>query len=300
MLAKVAAIRGAIGGPWSPLRVVPALVADARGVRDKIWILFYFLSRQPVLGTRVLGWLTPRPRDLWWHSAPTPLSVSVESGGLSPWYETSIRKVYAPTTDFEPQPGWVIVDVGANIGAYSVWAAAQLGGSGKLVAIEPNPVSYKQLERSIGHLILDATAVQSACGEAEGEVILHFERGYTVSSSINEFAAATESVPVQMRRLEHILREHGIGHVDVLKIDVEGAEEMVLRGAGDTLLDIDRVVIETTEGDLGFAVRKLLQSRNLVLVHEEQDHWSIPGLELLAFRRPPNHSPSISDFTPAS
>jgi FkbM family methyltransferase len=206
---------------------------------------------------------------------------------LSPWYETSLRKVYAPNADFHPRPGWVIVDVGANIGAYSVWAAAQLGSVGKLVAIEPNPVSYKQLERSIGRLRVDATAVQAACGDAEGEVILHFEPGYTVSSSITEFAAATESVRVHMRRLDDIMRENAVEHVDVLKIDVEGAEEMVLRGAGDTLRDIDRVVVETTEGDVGSAVRALLQSRNFALVHEEREHWSIPGLELLAFRRVP-------------
>jgi FkbM family methyltransferase len=272
-------------GPWAPLRVVIALLGDARTARDKLWVALYFASRLRIFGVAAPVALRPRPRRLRWRSAPTPLSVSVESGGLSAWYETSILQVYAPERRFVPQPGWTVVDVGANIGAFSVWAAAKIGRSGRLVAVEPNPVSFRELQRSIEELTVDATAFAVACGDVEGEVTLHFQPGYTVSSSLTSFAAATESTTVPMRRLDALLGESGISHVDLLKIDVEGAEELVLRGAGEALVRIDRVVLETTHDEIGRGVRAVMDGSGFTLVHDESRHWSIAGLELLAFER---------------
>ena len=270
---------------WAPLRVVLALIGDARTARDKVWVALYFTSRLRIFGVPALAALRPRPRLLRWRSAPTPLSVSVESGGLSAWYETSILQVYAPERQFVPQQGWTVVDVGANIGAFSVWAAANMGSSGRLLAIEPNPVSFRELRRSLDELTVDAAAFAVACGDVEGEVTLHFQPGYTVSSSLTSFAAGTESATVPMRRLDALLGETGISHVDLLKIDVEGAEELVLRGAGEALSRIDRVVLETTHDDIGRGVRAVMDGSGFTLVHDESRHWAIAGLELLAFER---------------
>lgn len=272
-------------GRWAPLRVVLGLLGDARTLRDKVWVALYFASRIQIFGIPALAALRPRPRRLHWRSAPTPLSVSVESGGLSAWYETSILQVYAPDRRFIPKQGWTVVDVGANIGAFSVWAASRMGASGRLLAIEPNPVSFRELRRSVEELAVDATAFAVACGDVEGEVTLHFQPGYTVSSSLTSFAAATESATVPMRRLDALLRETGITHVDLLKIDVEGAEELVLRGAGEALSRIDRVVLETTHDDIGRGVRAVMDGSGFTLIHDESRHWSIAGLELLAFER---------------
>lgn len=282
---RLAQLRGRLMGPWAPARVVIALLADARSARDKIWVALYFASRVRIFGVPALIALRPRPRRLHWRSAPTPLSVSVESGGLSAWYETSILEVYAPERRFVPQQGWTVVDVGANIGAFSVWAASKMGASGRLLAIEPNPVSFRELRRSIEELAVDATAFAVACGDVEGEVTLHFQPGYTVSSSLTSFAAATESASVPIRRLDALLGETGISHVDLLKIDVEGAEELVLRGAGEALSRIDRVVLETTHDDIGRGVRGVMNDSGFTLIHDETRHWSIAGLELLAFER---------------
>lgn len=277
--------RGSAENPWFAPRVVLALISDARTLRDRIWIVLYFVTRLRIRGARPFAAMAPRPRKLSWTSATASLFVSVESGGLSPWYETSILQVYAPTDAFVPRAGWTVVDVGANIGAYSVWAGAQIGPSGRLLAVEPNPVSFELLRRSLDALPMHVTAVPAACGDTDGEVTLHFERGYTVSSSITEFASATESVPTRMRRLEDLLREASIERVDILKIDVEGAEELVLRGAGPSIANVARVVLETTEGSIGSAVRALLASHGFSLAHEEQRHWAIEGLELLAFEK---------------
>ena len=282
---------------WAPLRVVLALIGDARTARDKVWVALYFASRLRIFGLAPFAALRPGPRRLRWRSAPTPLSVSVESGGLSAWYETSILQVYAPEPRFVPKPGWTVVDVGANIGAFSVWAAGMMGASGRLLAIEPNPVSFRELRRSLDELAVDATAFAVACGDVEGEVTLHFQPGYTVSSSLTSFDAATESATVPMRRLDALLGETGISHVDLLKIDVEGAEELVLRGAGEALSRISRVVLETTHDDIGRGVRAVMDASGFTLIHDESRHWSIAGLELLAYERSAWPDPGIGNGT---
>lgn len=271
---------------WSALGVASALLRDARGIGDKSWVLRYFAARAAVRGRHPLKILAPGPRALAWHSAPTRLAVSTQSGGLSSWHEIAHRMSYAPTPSFRPRPGWSVIDVGANIGAYAVWAAAAMGGSGRIIAIEPNPISFERLEVSLEALEVPTTAIRAACGNADGEVSLYFEAGYTVSSSVISFAGATQVNKVRMHRLEDLLDEHGIGHVDLLKIDVEGAEEMVLQGTGAMLAAIDRVILETSDGPVDDAVRRILADGGFTLVHEATDHWGIEGLKLLAFESP--------------
>lgn len=269
---------------WSAMRVVPSLVADARGWRDKAWVILYFVARQQVFGRGLLGWLAPSPRTLSWRSGPAQLAVSVASGGLSVWYEIAHRESYAPLQDFRPRPGWNVVDVGANIGAYSIWAASSMRSSGRIIAIEPNPVSYERLIQSFQHVAVPHATVQAACGDRDGEITLHFEAGYTVSSSVIPFAAASETARVIMRTLDDILLEEAVGRIDVLKIDVEGAEEHVLAGASDALQQTRRVILETT-GATEAGVRAILDKHGFVSIHEEDDHWSVSGLKLLAFQR---------------
>lgn len=271
-------------GQWAALRVVLTLVKDGQRLQDRVWVVLYFASRFSLGGRRPFAWLAPPPRTLAWHSAPGGLAASVESGGLSSWYEISHRHAYVPLAAFEPRAGWNVVDVGANIGAYAVWAAGRMG-SGRLIAIEPNPVSFERLQRSMGQLTVETSAYEVACGDTDGEIALHFQPGYTVSSSVVSFSGASETATVRMRRLDDILAHERMTHVDLLKIDVEGAEAMVLRGAKTILGATDRVILETVAGELEDAVTGILMRLGFRLVDASDDHWGIGGLRLLAFER---------------
>jgi FkbM family methyltransferase len=270
---------------WSPLVVVPALLRDAQTWRDRGWIVLYFTSRLRLGRLMPFRWLAPRPRPLAFRSNPAPLSVSIQSGGLSTWYEISLLEAYASVVAHRPQAGSVVVDVGANIGVFSLWAAKLIGSSGRLIAIEPNPVSFAHLQRSLRSLTIPVDSLSVACGETETNAVLHFESGFTVSSSLEPFAEADQSASVQVRRLDRILEELGIDHVDMLKIDVEGAEEAVLRGADRILPATDRIAVETTDGEIGANIRSLLTECGFEIVAEEVDHWGVPGLQLIGFRR---------------
>jgi len=138
--------------------------------------------------------------------------------------------------------GGVFVDVGAHIGYYSLKAAAMVGPSGRVLAIEPNPETIRRLRADIRESGASQVLVEPvACSDSEGMVeFFAATRENAGASSLSKANAASagpiaRSYRVRTRRLDAIVRESGVTRVDVIKIDVEGAELLVLKGAGETL-----------------------------------------------------------------
>lgn len=138
----------------------------------------------------------------------------------------------------------VFVDVGANVGIYSLSAARVLSDRGAVVAIEAHPYIFKFLEKNLsdtnGPQIF---ALNVAAGHEAGEIGFRYETGNSGSSHVSETGGDSATVPV--RKLDNILEELGIGKVSYLKIDVEGFEHSVLRGAEDVLKENPDIVLQT-------------------------------------------------------
>ena len=144
----------------------------------------------------------------------------------------------------------VFVDVGAHIGYYSLKAAAALGRRGRVIAVEPNPPTLKELQGNISASNASQVHVYPvACSDRESTVTLYgAPRANTGQSSLSRAnAGQTGTVAaeyrVRARRLDAIVLDEGVQRVDVIKIDVEGAETLVLRGAQWTLDRFHPVVI---------------------------------------------------------
>lgn len=141
------------------------------------------------------------------------------------------------------KPGGVFVDVGAHIGYHSLKAAKVVGQSGRVVAVEPNPETLRKLRENIEcNRAKNITVAPWACAELESITEFYVSpRANTGKASLSKVNASTSgpsvgSYPVRTRTLDDILTEAGISWVDVLKIDVEGAELLALRGARDTIM----------------------------------------------------------------
>jgi FkbM family methyltransferase len=151
------------------------------------------------------------------------------------------------------------VDVGAHIGSV-LSAAHDHSDSIRLVAIEAMPDKAAKLRRKFS----SAEVFECAAGETEGEAAFFVNKAQTgYSSLIRPQQAKTsqiEEISVKVKRLDDLLANH---EVDVMKIDVEGAELGVLRG-GEEIISKHRPVImfesaPSTHGSQGFSKEDLWQ-----------------------------------------
>lgn len=190
-----------------------------------------------------------------------PVWMQVEPGikmQLDP-YDMVSRKILE-TGSWEPQSVQAVadhlslnatfMDVGAHIGYYSLKAANLVGPSGHVISIEPNPQTLPKLRSNIE--ASDARMVSVwpvACAESESTLQLYAAPGSNTGESslskenASQEGAAAAAYSVRARPLDAIVKEAKLDRVDVIKIDVEGAEFEVLKGAVKTLEEFRPVLI---------------------------------------------------------
>jgi FkbM family methyltransferase len=124
-------------------------------------------------------------------------------------------------------PGATFIDVGANVGIYAIALAKHVGDTGRVVAIEPHPVSSARLAFNASASDLkNLTLVRAAAADIDGELMIATDAENLGASHIS----MTGGLKVPAHRLLTILQDAKITQVDALKIDVEGYEDRVLTG----------------------------------------------------------------------
>jgi FkbM family methyltransferase len=134
-------------------------------------------------------------------------------------------------------PGMVVIDGGASCGIYTVVAARLVGPSGRVLSFEPGAEAFSVLTRNIeiNHLT-NVRAHRAAVSDTDGRAHLyHHEHGPNSFSLGHPGIATIDSEPVVTRTLDEVFREEDAGRLGLIKLDVEGAEELVLRGSGRTI-----------------------------------------------------------------
>jgi FkbM family methyltransferase len=127
--------------------------------------------------------------------------------------------------------GGTFVDVGANVGTYALALAHHVGAGGKVIAIEPHPVTHARLAfNSAASGFAQVNLVAAAAGPSDGELLIETDGDNLGASHIVSGEATSKAIKVPSLRLQRILEEAGAAHVDALKIDVEGFEDRVLTG----------------------------------------------------------------------
>ena len=127
--------------------------------------------------------------------------------------------------------GGVFVDVGANVGTYAIVLARQVGASGKVIAIEPHPVTHARLAfNRAASRYAQVKLVAAAAGPEDGELMIETDGDNLGASHIVSGEGSSKAIKVPSLRLQRILGDAGVSQVDALKIDVEGYEDRVLTG----------------------------------------------------------------------
>jgi FkbM family methyltransferase len=196
---------------------------------------------------------------------------------------------------FEPQvrdslrmlvrPGATVLDLGANIGYFSVLLSSWVGQQGRVLAFEPQPVMQRELRRNLmRNGISNVSVFGIALGEYEGTAEFCLtDPGFEAMGSLREngrFRVAARSV-VPVRQLDTVLAESGINTVEVIKMDTEGAELSILKGATRLLSGpkAPAIVLEAKAANaaaFGYSLRDLrtfLESFGYGLASLDEETW---------------------------
>lgn len=203
-----------------------------------------------------LRWMAWRRAALWDCARDRKLVVSLRV----PWYDGTKVDVTLGNDQsmclyvsgsFEPnefvflrgmlQPGMVAIDVGANEGLYTLFAAARLGPTGRVVAVEPSSRERATLQRNfeingLANVMVVGAALGAAPGKANLQIASAEHTGHnTLGSFVYDEVVAEDSEMVTVETLDGLVERLALSRVDFAKIDVEGAETSVLEGGGYVL-----------------------------------------------------------------
>ncbi len=156
-----------------------------------------------------------------------PMMVQMAMGTYEPAKHAMIRRHLRPCMTF--------IDVGANMGDFTLQAARLVGSTGTVISIEPEPENHSVLQRSIElNGYANTRALPIALSDRDGTASLRI-CGLSTAHTLSAEFKGMRKVTVQTKTLDSVVAEQQLKRVDMVKIDVQEFEIEVLRGAQQTL-----------------------------------------------------------------
>ena len=210
---------------------------------------------------------------------------SIVTTGL---FDLTVSEVHARLID----AGDTVIDAGANVGYMTVLAATAAGRAGRVVAFEPHPELFAVLQQNAAYAMRSGCRVEArqvALGETRGHALLRIPQSFADNDGMATLAggatASVEAVQVGVERLDDVIDTGA----SVLKLDVEGFEASVLRGAQRLLAGrrLRHIVFEDHDAERSEVVRLLKASGYRLFAIG----WSMRGLVLGPIERGPRAAP---------
>ncbi len=204
------------------------------------------------------------------------ISRRIREEGIWEPYETALLLAILP-------PDGVFVDVGANIGYYTVIAAHVVGAGGVVLAFEPDQANFELLRENLelnacGSVV---TAVEAGLAERTGAGDLYLSEDNAGDHQIFAAQAGRRKIAIKLLNGADFLRSR-VRRMDLIKVDVQGAEYAVMAGLLPLLLELPgnkpRIILELTPLSLqqsGSSGRELIQ----LLATLAQPFWIIDHIE---------------------
>ena len=158
--------------------------------------------------------------------------------------EVFIMREYSIIEDYEPKRGDTVIDAGAFIGAYTIYAARR---ANKVVALEPSPLRVLLLYNISMNSLRNVTVLPYALANYNGYVDFFFNTvGPTGSSLYSSNKNEEKLTKVPVSTLDSLIENLKLKKINILKMDIEGAECLAIEGAQNLLREgsIERIVLE--------------------------------------------------------
>ncbi|MDM0116947.1 FkbM family methyltransferase [Variovorax sp. J22R133] len=250
----------------------------------------WFVHRPVQIGQRLYASLVPptsgyKPLRTSWGATITadPTKTIGRNIVMTGLYDISVSEVLARLIT----PGATVIDAGANIGYMTTLAAMAAGAGGKVLSFEPHPELVKILRANVAAATLTGTSAkvevyQSALGDEPGMGELALPEGFDgndgIATMLSDVKSPVPKIRVRVQTLDEVLGEQS---AEVLKLDVEGFEYHVLKGAEQALTSrrIRHVVFEEHDWKNSSVVRLLRETGYEVF----SLGWTVKGLSLAPF-----------------
>lgn len=219
---------------------------------------------------------------MYLNIADTVLVPDLITHGVYCRYETEFFKTLV-------RPGMVVLDIGANIGYYTLIAARLVGNSGRIYALEPESANFSILQRNVelnnyGNIIVK----QEALSNKRGKATLYRDKlnlgGHSFSRK-NILPGGKNYASVNTIPLDDFLSREGV-RPDFIKIDTQGAEGLVFEGANKTLSQ-DRLMIFMEFWPMGLrnmgtepiALLQMLQTHGFAIILIDEKNGDLREME---------------------
>ena len=215
-------------GTYAPAGLVRRLVSRTGAFPRETWT-----ARRAALVLRKLaiGMLRGRPLDLERLGARMRLypynNVCEKKVAFTPqFFDPAERALLDARLPKDP----VFVDIGANVGAYALFVAARSGPAARILAVEPQPDVFDRLTYNIAQNPFHTVkAIACAVADRAGELTLFLDPRNKGESSVKIVGTNQgASIRVPAITLLDLARAEGFARIDAVKLDVEGAEDLIL------------------------------------------------------------------------
>lgn len=241
---------------------------DRPGGRTVLAAVINRLARRHAPGVRVYfrnGMWMHQERDVTFVDSPTPDYHSL----IFPTWANELERATENATDswfhvYKPRPGDFILDAGAGKGEDSIVFSRTVGPAGKVLSIEAHPVTFRCLRLfcELNHLHNVATT-NFALIDAAKPVAIESQEGWQANRIVA--TDAKDSLRVPGLSLDELVERESVSRIDFLKMNIEGAEALAIRGMEHTLRITKALCIschdfraDNGEGDF-FRTKRLVQ-----------------------------------------
>jgi FkbM family methyltransferase len=209
------------------------------------------------------------------------------------------RGIYIYGEDIEPElkhldkfleKDSVFIDIGANTGIYCLKAAKHLNKGGVVIAIEPFIEILRTLANSVRNNGFQNIRLRNFCAvDKTGERILWLNSNLPNTFSVVERMKSSSGVSVMGVSIDDLMKWENLNRLDYLKIDAEGAEEEILKGAKETInkfrpiIQVETIVRDVKVNFNSYRIYQAPKSINVVMFPEESK--KIKSAEELGWKR---------------